>query len=182
MQWKNNPRGYGLTAILFHWVTALTAIGLFGLGLYMVELDYYSPWYHRAPFIHKSLGLLLAGLFLLRLVWRVMDSVPAPLGRQRLLNLGASLMHWLFYLLLPLLFVSGYFIASADDKPVSVFDWFELPGWRLPVENQEDIAGEIHEILAWLLILLASVHALAALKHHFIDRDATLMRMLWPRK
>ena len=74
--------------------------------------------------------------------------------------------------------IAGYLISTAEGRPIEVFGWFAVPATFYGPENQEDVAGEIHEILAWLLILLSSGHTLAALKHHFIDRDATLRRML----
>lgn len=74
--------------------------------------------------------------------------------------------------------ISGYLISTADERPIEVFGWFSVPSFGSFIDNQEDIAGTIHEWLAYVLIALASVHALAALKHHFIDKDNTLKRML----
>ena len=85
-------------------------------------------------------------------------------------------MHWGFYPLLFLLMASGYLISTLDGRPIEVFDWFSVPSIY---ENKglEDTAGEVHEILAYLTIVLATLHAAAALKHHFIDRSRTLVRM-----
>jgi cytochrome b561 len=74
--------------------------------------------------------------------------------------------------------LSGYLISTADGRAVEVFGWFSIPATLSGLENQEDIAGEIHEWLAFTLIGLVMLHALAATKHHFINRDATLKRML----
>ena len=73
---------------------------------------------------------------------------------------------------------SGYLITTADGQAVVVFGLFEIPATLYGLENQEDVAGAIHDWLATLLIALAALHGLAALKHHFIDRDPTLLRML----
>ena len=159
---------------------ALVILGLFGLGLYMVDLDYYNPWYHRAPFIHKSIGILLAVVFIFRLVWRQLNAVPQALATKAWQIKAAKMVHGVFYFLLILMFLSGYFISTADGRGISVFDWFEVPALVLGTEKQEDIAGELHEIFAWLLITLAAGHALLGLKHHFVDRDNTLKRMLKP--
>ena len=94
-------------------------------------------------------------------------------------NLAAHLAHLALYALLAGLFVSGYLISTADGLGIEVFGWFELPA-TLTGDNQEDLAGEIHEILAWLLMGLVGVHMLAALKHHFINKDQTLTRMIKP--
>nr|MCS5564310.1 cytochrome b/b6 domain-containing protein [Oleiphilaceae bacterium] len=58
MQLQNSPERYGLIAILIHWLVAVTVIGLFALGYWMVDLTYYDDWYKRAPDIHRSIGLL----------------------------------------------------------------------------------------------------------------------------
>lgn len=175
---KNSPSRYGLVAVLLHWLAALTIIGLFALGFWMVDLGYYDPWYHDAPFIHKSIGILLAILMLLRLVWRFYDSPPASINSHSLLEKKiASLAHRIIYLLAFLIVFSGYLISTADGKPIEVFNWFTIPALQTLIENQEDLAGTFHKWLAYLLIAIALLHALAALKHHFIDKDNTLKRI-----
>ncbi len=179
MQWRNSTRRYGLVSILLHWGVALVVFALFGLGLWMVGLNYYSPWYRTAPDIHKSVGLLLLVVMLLRLLWRVLSPPPPALDSySTLTRRGAVLGHGLLYLGLFVLMLSGYLISTADGRPISVFGWFSVPALLSGLPGQEDIAGAVHYWLAWALIGLAAVHALAALKHHFIDRDATLKRML----
>jgi cytochrome b561 len=88
------------------------------------------------------------------------------------------LVHGLLYLLLFGVMVSGYLISTADGRPIEVFGLFAVPATVTGLPGQADRAGDIHLILAVTVIILAIVHALAALKHHFIDRDRTLVRML----
>lgn len=179
MQWRNSSLRFGLVSVVLHWLVALTVFGMFGLGLWMRTLDYYSPWYRTAPDIHKSVGILLLLVMLLRLLWRFLSPPPAPLANHGpLTRLGSRAGHALLYLGLFALLVSGYLISTADGRPIEVFGWFRVPALITGIPDQEDLAGEIHEYLAWGLVGLAVVHALAALKHHFIDRDATLRRML----
>lgn len=178
--WRNSESSFGLIQILLHWVTTFAVVGMFALGLVMVELGYYDPWYHRAPAIHKSVGLLLCGLLVIRVAWRLASSQPLPLG-ERWLKSTAQCMHLLLYFVLFALLLSGYLIASADGRPVRVFDWFAVPALTLPLKDQEELAGDIHAVAAWTLIVLAALHATVALIHHFINRDASLRRMLWPR-
>jgi len=179
MQWRNSPHRFGLVSILLHWTVALTVFGLFGLGLWMRGLDYYSPWYRAAPDLHKGIGILLFLVMLLRLAWRLCSPPPAPLASHGpLVRRASKIGHGLLYLGLFALMSAGYLISTADGQPIEVFGGFQVPALLSGLPNQADVAGEVHEWLAWALVGLAILHALAALKHHFIDRDATLVRML----
>ncbi len=179
MQWSNSSSRYGLVSILLHWVVALVVFGLFGLGLWMVGLDYYSSWYRTAPDLHKSIGLTLFALMLLRVLWRLVSPPPlAPSNHGQLTRLASKLGHAALYLGLFVLMLSGYLISTADGRGISVFGLFEIPATLTSIPDQANIAGLVHEYLAWGLVIFAGLHALAALKHHFIDRDATLVRML----
>ena len=91
-------------------------------------------------------------------------------------------MHRLMYALMYLLLLSGYLISTADGRGINVFGLFTVPASISGLQNQADIAGELHQWLAYVLIGLTSLHVLAALKHHFVDRDQTLKRMLSSRR
>lgn len=176
---KNTTKTYGWPAIAIHWLSAFTVFGLFGLGLWMHELDYYHEWYRTAPFIHKSVGLLLFAVTVLRLGWILANPKPQPpAGSPVWEEWVAKITHGLLYLLLLLVMISGYLISTADGRGISVFGWFEVPALPWTVDEQEDIAGEIHEVLAFTLIGLVVLHAAAAFKHHFLNRDETFRRML----
>ncbi|MBI5462855.1 MAG: cytochrome b [Gammaproteobacteria bacterium] len=176
---KNTTSEYGLVAIVLHWLVALVVVGLFALGLWMTELEYYDAWYERGPDLHKSIGILLFVTVALRLAWRWSNPMPRPepthaAWERRL----ARIAHAGLYILLFTTILAGYLISTADGHPIQVFGLFAVPATLSGFDNQEDIAGEIHEVLAFALIGLAVLHTLAALKHHFIDRDRTLTRML----
>lgn len=177
--WRNTPEWYGYPSIALHWLAALLVFGLFGLGLWMVELDYYHAWYQRAPDLHKSLGITLFALMLARLLWRYANPRPAPSPSQATWERRlAGAVHGLLYALLFALMLSGYLISTADGRAIAVFDLFDVPATLTRIPDQEDVAGLVHQWLAYSLIGLAALHALAALKHHFLDRDDTLRRML----
>lgn len=176
-QLKNTADGYGWVSIFLHWIMALTIFALFGLGLYMVELTYYDAWYKGSLDLHKAAGILLALAWVGRLVWRVVNTSPAELSTKVWENKLAHLVHILLYLLMLALFVSGYLISTADGRSIEVFGWFEIPA-TLMMDKQEDVAGVIHWGLAWSLMALVALHALAAVKHHVIEKDRTLVRML----
>lgn len=181
MNFKNHSNGFGLIAISLHWLMALLIITLFAVGLWMVDLTYYDSWYKQAPFFHKSVGVLLALLYILRITWRFVNPPPPPIAsipRSELLLAKAT--HIALYLIIFCVFTSGYMISTADGRPIEVFNWFSIPAFTTPIENQEDIAGIFHFYFACSLIGLASLHTLAALKHHFYDKDQTLSRMINP--
>ena len=176
---RNDTNAWGAVTIIFHWVSAAAVAGLFALGLWMVALGYYSAWYYRAPHIHKGVGLLLFGLTIVRLAWRLSHPSPAPPdGHTRMEITAARAVHAMLYLLLFAVMVSGYLISTADGRPVSVFGWVEVPALWHGQQDQADAAGRLHLILAVVLIATALLHALAALKHHIFDKDTTLKRML----
>ena len=144
----------------------------------MGDLTYYHDWYKRAPDIHRSIGLLLFGVMLLRVVWRLANPVPKPLPEHsRVEVLGAHAVHGLLYLLIFVAMVSGYLISTAGGDPISVFGWFDVPSVTGRVDRMEDLAGEVHYWATWALVILAGLHGVAALKHHMVDRDNTLRRM-----
>jgi cytochrome b561 len=179
--WRDSEHSYGWVAILLHWVVAAGVIGLFALGVWMVGLTYYDPWYNRAPDWHRSIGMLLLGVLLLRFAWRLLVPRPAPeAGHRPWERVLGHAAHGLLNLLTLAVIVAGFLISSADGRPVAVFDWFSVPAAFDGFERQESVAGDWHRWLAYVLIGLAALHALAALKHHFVDRDRTLRRMLWP--
>jgi len=176
--WKNNTTRYGLIAVSLHWLVAMTVFGLFALGLWMTGLDYYDSWYKHGPWWHKSIGIVLFLVVLIRLCWRLMSPPPAVLSsHQSWEKKLAHLAHLLMYVLLFAIMISGYLISTADNRAIEVFGWFAVPATITSLPNQEDIAGWVHLVLASVLIGLVVLHAAAALKHHFIDRDRTLMRM-----
>lgn len=179
MRLRNDSEHYGLVAISFHWLVALVVVEQFALGLWMRSLGYYDAWYRLGPWWHKGIGVMLFGTVILRLVWRWSNPRPQELPTHKPYERRlAGLTHGLLYLLLFVLMVSGYLISTADGRSLEVFDWFSIPATLSGIEHQEDIAGKVHSVLAWSLISLAGLHALAALKHHFFDRDRTLKRML----
>lgn len=176
---RNSDAQYGWVAIILHWLMAPAIIGLFVLGWWMRTLSYYDPWYRQAPALHKSIGIILLVLLLVRLLWKLANPTPGEEpGTPRWQALAARLAHGLLYLLLLVIMLSGYLISTADGRAIEVFGWFSVPATVQGIDHQEDIAGQVHKLLAWSLMALVALHALAALKHHYIDRDATLRKML----
>jgi len=179
---KNSSDSYGCIAIGIHWLMALALFFMFGLGLYMVELTYYDAWYKGSLDLHKSLGMLLVFIFLFRLFWSWSNTRPTPLAGPKLEQKAAHWMHNALYVVILVLMLSGYLISTADGRAIELFGLIDINALPWAIDNQEDIAGEIHNILSWLLISLVTVHALAALKHQFINGDSAMRRMLIANK
>ena len=179
MQLKNTNERYGLIAIMLHWLMALTIFGLFGLGLYMVELSYYDAWYRGSLELHKAIGVILIAALGLRIVWRHYSKPPTDIKtNSNKVNQAAKWAHRILYLILVALLISGYLISTADGRSIDVFGLFDVMAMPAVHEQQEDIAGIIHWGLAWTLIAMVGLHVAAALKHHFINKDDTLKRIL----
>ncbi|RDB42360.1 cytochrome b [Halomonas sp. DQ26W] len=179
--WRNTRSGWGLVSIILHWLSALVVVGLFVLGWWMTGLGYFDAWYNLAPWWHRSIGMLLLFATLLRLIWRFMQPTPFAQG-SRFERLAAHLGHTALYVMLLVVMVSGYLISTARGRGISVFDWFEVPALLSDLPNQASIAGEVHWYSGLALMLLAAGHAVAALKHHILDRRDTLTRMLNPAR
>lgn len=133
--------------------------------------------------LHKSIGITIFALAVLRLVWRWLNPVPPmPQTSPRWQHLAARMSHIALYALLLVMPLFGWLMSSARNFPVSWFGIATLPDLIGPSEQAYDFFHEGHEFLAKVLFVLALLHIAAALKHHFIDRDEVLLRMLpWNR-
>lgn len=179
---RNTEQQYGLLAIFLHWLVALVVIGMFSLGVWMTGLTYYDEWYKRGPDIHKSIGILLFLVMLARVIWRILNVKPKHDPRVGSLQTRvAHGVHLLLYGLIFAMIISGYLISTADGRSIEVFGLFSVPATITGIANMEDVAGKVHWYLALLLVSLVALHTIAALKHHFIDRDRTLEKMLGVR-
>ncbi|MBX3709720.1 MAG: cytochrome b [Gammaproteobacteria bacterium] len=175
---RNTQYEYGAVAILLHWVMALLIIVLLMIGLYMTGL---SVSLRKLKFYgwHKELGILVLALVVVRVAWRLANVVPRlrpylPLWEA----MAARFAHWTFYLLMGILPITGWVMSSAAGLPVSFFGLFVLPDIVLPNEELRIMFQAIHTWLAYTLIALICIHVVAALKHHFINKDDIMRRML----
>lgn len=172
-------QNYSTTQRMIHWLMAFAVVGLFTSGFWMVDLTYYSEWYQVAPHWHQSVGVLVAIFWIIRICTRFIHGTPPPLPNHRVFEkVLAKIVHAFLYSLLLVLFATGYLISTEDGRGIAVFHWFTIPSMGELFKQQADLAGLVHEYVAYLLMLLVLVHALGALKHHFIDKDDTLNRML----
>lgn len=164
---------------ILHWFCALLVFSLFVSGWIMIDLDYYSSWYQTLPELHILGGTLLLLLWLvviLRLFF-IKNTLPELTHRRA----EALLARWIkrsFYLLVTIILVCGYLMTTADGNPKNLFEFINLPALSQFSAAQIDTMGWLHRNLSYVLMFFVSLHILGALKHHFIDQDPTLKRML----
>lgn len=176
----NTKISFGYVSKALHWIMALLITGLFSVGIYMTGLDYYDSLYNTLPWWHKSVGLSLFILLLLRFTWSKINPKPRSLKtHKKWENFLAKMIHQLTYVLILFICISGYFISTAAGKEIEFFTLFEVPAMFPKIkEDNAELIGDAHETMAFILAALVVLHVLAALKHHFIDKDQTLKRMI----
>lgn len=170
---------YTKTAILLHWLVALLIIAAFLLGLVMTDIPGLTPTKLKYYSWHKWMGVTVLALAALRLLWRKANTPPPPLaGMPAWQEKAATAMHVLLYVLMFAVPLSGYMYSLAAGVPVVYLGLFPLPVLMGPNPELKPVLKEVHYVLTMGMAGAVAVHALAALKHHFFDRDATLKRML----
>ena len=167
---------YGVPAILLHWLLAILVSSLAGLGWYMLSIEDRpgSGWYVD---LHKSLGLVVFALVVMRWIWRIGHQPgPLPASVSVLQSRVAVLTHWLLYACLFLMPVTG--IAGASfSKDGLIFFGTRLPRLVTPNHDLAERFFDLHGIVIWVLVGLIAIHVLASLKHLLIDKDGVFQRM-----
>lgn len=173
---------YTRTAIALHWLMALLIIATFFLGLTMVDMPGVTPTKLKYFNWHKWMGVTVLALAVLRLLWRLTHAAPAlPVTMPKLQKLAAEYGHYGLYVLMFAVPLSGYFYSLAAGFKVVYLGLFPLPVLIDPNPEWKPILKNVHYLLNMGFAALVSLHALAALVHHFVDHDDILKRML-PRR
>lgn len=173
---KNSNTHYGKVAIIIHWIMALLLICLLILGLYMVRLPIGLEKLKMYGW-HKEYGILALMFVIVRVTWRLTNKTPS-LNIPLLEKIAARTVHWLFYVFMFALPITGLLVTSAAGLPASFFGLFVLPNLVSPDQQSLALYQEIHTWLGYGLIATFCLHTAAALKHHFINKDDILKRML----
>jgi cytochrome b561 len=175
---QGSPLRYGAVAQAFHWVIAALVVTQFVLFKLEEDLPIGA---HKLALLarHKSVGMTILMLAVLRLLWRLKNPPPElPPNMTPLERKLARGTHALFYVLLFAMPVTGWMMSSAKNYSVSWFGWFTWPNLVGKNETAYNVLHSTHEILSDVLLVVAILHILAALKHHFWNRDNVLVRML----
>lgn len=178
MPLKNTQARWGGVSQVLHWLVVVLILAMAWLGLTMGDLPN-GPDKIATYALHKSIGLSILALAVLRLLWRLYAGAPAPVaGTPHWQERIAALTHVALYVLLLALPLTGWLLNSAAGFPLQWFGLVNLPSLAARDEALHALATQAHEVLFWALAALVVLHAAAAFHHHLFLGDATLARML----
>ncbi|MDP1554508.1 MAG: cytochrome b [Hyphomonas sp.] len=169
---------YGAVSRANHWIVSLAVFGMLAVGFYLANVE--LPRETRGPImnLHKATGTLLLFVIAWRVIWRLRQGFPAPVPGVAAWEITASrLVHWGLLACTVLMPLSGASRSLLGGRPIDIYGLFAIPPVG-KVEGFSDIAGLVHTVTAYTLAILIVLHIAAALKHQFVDKDATLARML----
>lgn len=174
--WKNTRTNYGSVAKSLHWIMALLVITAWCVGYFADDFASKSTigmWFA----FHKSVGMIILMLLIIRVAWRVYDKVPRPSTTNKAIIVAAHTVHYLLYVFLLVQTLSGWLMSSAAGRPPTFFGLFVFPNL---ISKNKYIVPEfvaIHNTSALILLTLFILHVAGALFHHFILKDNTLRKM-----
>ena len=170
---------YTRTAMLLHWLVAVLLLGQFAFGWYLETIPRGVPARGYFVNLHKSTGLLIGLVILLRLGWRLTHAPPPlPDSIPRWQQQAAAASHYLLYVLMLVMPLSGYIASNFSRFGVHFFNVVKLEPWGIDSKLVYGIFNQTHILSSWLLLALVTVHVLAALKHLLVDHDSVFSRML----
>ncbi|CAC9554073.1 Cytochrome B561 [uncultured Gammaproteobacteria bacterium] len=168
--------------ITLHWIVGLSVIILAVIGVYMSE----NKAFELYP-IHKSIGVLTFAFIVARIYWRFINGWLEPVSTYKAIEHNlARIIHWVLIIAIVVMPISGFIMSGAGGHGVSVFGLEIIAAQFDPIAKEAIphnamLAGfmaEVHGIAGWTMIVAIFLHFFGALKHHFIDKDNTLKRML----
>lgn len=186
MENSNSPARFTGTAIALHWIMAVLFIFMIGLGLYMADLPNTDPNRFALFQLHKSIGITILALVIIRMLWRALHTVPAlPAHMSGFERFMSHVTAYGLYAALILMPLTGWAIVETSkyNLPTVIFNFLTLPRLTFISESPSkeiihEASENIHSLIAWIAIGLISLHFLGAMKHQFINRDDVLKRML----
>jgi cytochrome b561 len=170
---------YARTAILLHWLVALLLLGQFIFGWYLESIPRGIPARGYFVNLHKSTGLLIGLVILVRISWRLTHSPPPlPVSVPRWQRQAAVATHYLLYALMLVMPLSGYLASNFSKFGIVFFNVYKWAPWGVESKLLYAFFNQTHIVSSWLLLALVLLHVLAALKHLLVDRDTVFYRML----
>ena len=181
MQFRNSAESWGAVARAFHWLIAVLILAQFVIGSVAEEMKL-TPAKLDLFVWHKSIGVTVLVLAVLRLLWRLGNPPPAPrIGAPRWERKLAAVAHRVLYVLIIAVPLSGWWVSDASRVPFKAFFLVPMPDFIATDRALQEAAAEVHETLTAALLFVVVVHIAAALRHHFLLHDDVLRRMLTER-
>jgi cytochrome b561 len=172
---------YDAVAVFLHWATALLVIVQFAMAKIWDSFD--KPTRQGMESVHVSLGVLLAGVVIARIIWRLIPGHQRPASVSGWVKLASKAVHYLLYALLVTQAALGFGWRWAQGHAVEFFGLFGIPGpYGELGRPTRHTFHDLHENVAWAIVIIAGLHALAALYHHYFLKDRVLGRMLPPAR
>lgn len=185
MQWMNTKDGYGWLAIALHWLVATGIVVMLVIGFRAEALGEAGDRTGRAAMmgLHIGLGATLWLVLLARVFSSWLQTKPTPAEQAPPFKFLASATHQLLLVAILIQIISGPLAVWSGGRPINVFDIVAIPS-PFPERNEgvHELAELLHAIGRWAIIVLASLHVLAVVKHTFVDKDGVLARMLSPKR
>jgi cytochrome b561 len=177
MPFRNTTRSWGSLSKAFHWLIVLLIINQWWIAERADDLKGLAKL--EALGTHKSFGMTILMLAVLRLLWRLVNPTPELTSETKPWERAlARISHVLLYVLIFAMPLTGWMMSSAKNYPVSWFKMFQFPDLVAPAEQTFHQMLDLHHLLFKVLVGVALLHVAGALKHHFIDRNDVLKRML----
>lgn len=174
---QSTPGRFTRTAIVLHWLIAVLLLGQFAFGWLLDEIPRNTPargfWINQ----HKSVGLVIGMLILLRIVWRWRHAPPPPLPMPAWQRRAAHASHLAMYACMVLMPLSGYLASNFSRHGIKLFNVVKLAPWGRDDKLLYTIFNQTHQVTAVVFALLIGIHLLAVLKHTLVDHDRLLWRM-----
>ncbi|AMB84783.1 cytochrome B [Pseudomonas agarici] len=175
----NSPtRRHDRLTIGLHWLTALLVIYLFASSQIWAQLERGTPLRKDLQSLHISCGILLALIVLTRITWRLFAARRLPAQQRGAMDGPAKLAHWALYGLLLTQICLGFAFRWAQGEPFRFFGLMDIPTLVSLDRSLRPLLSGLHEQVAWIIVILAGLHAIMALVHHYVLGDDTLRRML----
>ena len=180
MKIRNTQLEYGVITKSLHWLNAAIVILLIGVGWYMIRLSDEDVLYWRLLDLHEALGMSLFILFPLKLVWMAVSPNPKFLPTLATWEfVTASTVRWLFIAAIILIPLSGFLFVATNGEAVTLYHLITIPNLGRASNVTRDWLGDIHYYVSYGCAALVVIHVIAAIKHHIVNKDATLRRILF---
>lgn len=174
-----SPSGYDLISRINHWVVAIAVMGMLLLGLFLEFGGLAREDKRWLVDLHKSVGVLVLIYGAWRVLWRMIQGFPKSdnINMPAWQEVASKIAHWILLAGILVMPLSGVIANIFGGRSVAVFTWFSIPS-QTEISWLSNLAGYTHRYAGYVLAIIVVVHIAAALKHHFVDRDSVLTRMV----